>query len=252
MSKVSLTIVKYPAKYAIFGLLAMAMHHISLLFNRKISFYKLMGTGKNGTFDKHPDWQQWAVLTVLHSNIDLDRFKEMPSDKAFIQHVYGRFIAAWYRWFCCNTTTLLMEAIEGHGLWDKKKVFGNLSPKSDYEGPIAVITRATIRLNKLKYFWENVAPVAIHMATAAGFRFSIGVGEVPWIKQATFSIWDSKADMKAFAYGMKEHAAVIQKTRKEDWYSEDMFTRFKIIQVLGALKMTGAPATILAPKASAF
>ena len=90
------------------------------------------------------------------------------------------------------------------------------------------------------------------MATAAGFRFSIGVGEVPWIKQATFSIWNSKADMKAFAYGMKEHAAVIQKTRKEDWYSEDMFTRFKIIQVLGALKMTGDAASILAPKTSSF
>ncbi|MEX0636129.1 MAG: hypothetical protein WD135_05125, partial [Ferruginibacter sp.] len=59
--------------------------------------------------------------------------------------------------------------------------------------------------------------------------------------------WDSKAAMKAFAYGMKEHAEVIQKTRKQDWYSEDMFTRFKIKQVLGSIKMNGEAATIIAP-----
>jgi hypothetical protein len=42
--------------------------------------------------------------------------------------------------------------------------------------------------------------------------------------------------MKAFAYGMKEHAEVIRKTRKQRWYSEDMFTRFRIISHRGTLK----------------
>jgi hypothetical protein len=56
--------------------------------------------------------------------------------------------------------------------------------------------------------------------------------------------------MKAFAYGMKEHAEVIQKTRKQDWYSEDMFTRFKITQVLGTLKMKGEVDTIVAPSST--
>ncbi len=65
------------------------------------------------------------------------------------------------------------------------------------------------------------------MASAPGFQTSFGIGEVPWIKQATFSIWSSKADMKAFAYQMHEHATVIAKTRKEKWYSEDLFMRFK-------------------------
>lgn len=247
MSKVSLTIVQYPPKCSVFGLFAMAFHHFPFWFNKKVSFYKLMGTGKNGTFDKNPDWQQWSIITVLKGDADLKDYTGIENDTAFIQKYYGSFISGWFRFFGCTTSTLLMEAIESHGFWDKKRVFGNLPPKSEYEGPIAVITRATIRLNKLKFFWENVAPVAAHMATANGFRFSIGVGELPLIKQATFSIWDSKAAMKAFAYGMKEHAEVIQKTRKQDWYSEDMFTRFKIIQVLGSIKMNGDAATIVAP-----
>lgn len=185
-----------------------------------------MGSGKNGTFDKVPDWQQWAILAVTNEP------ETLPKD----QPLYGTFIQHWYRFFKCEVYNLLLEPIEGHGTWDGKKAFGNLAPKSDYSGRIAILTRATIRLNKLKYFWQNVAPVADQMHTANGFLFSAGIGEIPWIKQATFSIWESKDDMMAFAYGMKVHAEVIRKTRKEKWYSEDMFTRFKVLSHQGTLK----------------
>ena len=145
-----------------------------------------------------------------------------------INELYGNFIQKWFSFFNCKIITYMLEPIEGHGTWDGKKPFGILPAKSDYEGKIAVITRATIKLNKLKYFWQNVAPIANKMNSSKGFLTSYGVGEIPWIKQATFSIWQSKEDMKNFAYGMKEHAEVIQKTRQQKWYSEDMFTRFKV------------------------
>jgi hypothetical protein len=74
------------------------------------------------------------------------------------------------------------------------------------------------------------------MTTAKGYVFSVGIGEVPWIKQATFSIWESAEDMKSFAYNMKEPREVVKKTRQEKWYSEDMFVRFKIISTHGTLK----------------
>lgn len=196
-----------------------------------------MGCGKNGTFDKIPDWQQWSVLTVQHSNTLLQNPKNTGTSPLDMNtQVLGSFIAQWFSFFKCETYTILLEPIEGHGLWDGKKVFGDLPLKTNYEGPVAVLTRATIRLNKLKYFWQNVAPVAVRMNKAKGLLFSAGVGEIPWIKQATFSVWQSMEDMKAFAYGMKEHATVIQKTRKQNWYSEDMFTRFRIKHVTGSIK----------------
>lgn len=185
-----------------------------------------MGTGKNGTFDKRPDLQQWAILCV--TNEDMTTSSHLP--------VYGSFIQKWYRFFGCELFTMWLEPLEGHGTWDGKKAFGELKPKSVYDGQIAILTRATIRLNKLKYFWQNVAPVAGKMNGAAGFQFSAGIGEVPWIKQATFSVWKDKASMMNFAYGMKEHTEVIQKTRKEKWYREDMFVRFKIIQHWGTIR----------------
>ena len=41
--------------------------------------------------------------------------------------------------------------------------------------------------------------------------------------------------MKNFAYNMHQHQDVIRKTRKEDWYSEDMFTRFIPIACYGTI-----------------
>ena len=98
-----------------------------------------------------------------------------------------------------------------------------------------MLTRATIRLNKLKGFWGNVDGVAALMTSARGYINSYGIGEAPFYRQATFSIWESVDDVKAFAYRSREHADVIKKTREENWYSEELFARFKPIGSFGTL-----------------
>jgi hypothetical protein len=209
----------------------MALFRLPLFLNRNISFFKLMGCGKNGTFDKHPDWQQWGIMTVQnHDGVDT------ISNNALIKKLYGSFIHAWLQCFHCEIWTILLEPLEGHGKWDQKEPFGNLPKQSGYEGPIAILTRATIRLSKLSAFWQNVDDVAKQMSAANGFITSIGIGEMPYIKQATFSIWESKEAMKQFAYQMSQHTEVIKKTRKENWYSEDMFVRFRPIKTMGSIK----------------
>jgi hypothetical protein len=196
-----------------------------------------MGTGKNGSFDKTPDLQQWAILTV-EANLDaasaINDLDNCIQD--YTKQRYGKWIAGWWMLFHCEVWSLLLDPIEGHGSWDGKQPFGQLAPNGPYEGPIAILTRATIKLNKLSSFWSNVGSVANKMSGAKGFIGSFGIGEVPWIKQATFSLWKSKADMKSFAYKMHEHAVVIQKTRKEQWYSEDLFMRFIPLGSIGSLK----------------
>lgn len=221
--QVLLSIVRYKKKYIPFAFMSMAIFRFPLWRNKNVRFFKLMGTGRNGTFDKVPDLQQWAILTATDSSF--------ANATSAVAKLHQHFIRRWYKLFGCETLDMLLESIEGHGTWDGKNAFGNLPAKSDYEGRIAVLTRATIRLNKLGYFWKHVAPVAEEMSRAPGFTYSIGVGEIPWIKQATFSIWESKAAMKAFAYGTKTHAEVVMKTRQQKWYSEDMFTRFRILDI---------------------
>ncbi|MDP5140522.1 MAG: DUF3291 domain-containing protein, partial [Spirosomaceae bacterium] len=95
-----------------------------------------------------------------------------------------------------------------------------------YTGPIAVMTRATIRLTKARDFWRNVPKVAGSMSNAEGFITSVGIGEVPFIKQATFSVWKDLDSVKKFAYRQREHAEVVKQTREKKWYSEELFARF--------------------------
>ncbi|MDE3236768.1 MAG: spheroidene monooxygenase [Bacteroidota bacterium] len=216
----NLIIVKYPKYLGLFGMLSMAVFRLPLALHKRISFYKLLGCGKNGTFDTHPDWRQWGVLTVYNGSDE----EILPS-----------FIQKWWRFFHCEVWSVTLQPIEGHGTWDQKNCFGALPKQTPYEGLIAVLTRASIRVSKLRRFWSHVPAVAHQMRCAKGFITSVGIGEVPWVKGATFSIWDSKALMKQFAYSMQEHADVVVKTKKERWYSEEMFVRFIPLSSSGSL-----------------
>ena len=227
MMNCTLTIAIYPKWLGWAGFLSMAVFRLPLWLSNNCGFWKLLGCGRNGTFDIIPDFRQWAVLQVWS-----------PKSGVWSQDLNktSSFICGWWKFFHCEVLQLDLVPIEGHGKWDGKNCFGDLPIQTDYEGLIAILTRATIRLNKLKRFWNNVNGIANQMSGAKGFITSVGMGEVPWIKQGTFSIWESKSAMKNFAYQMKEHAEVIKKTRKEDWYSEDMFVRFKITNSKGSLK----------------
>lgn len=202
--------------------------------SRKVTFHKALGCGQGDTFSKKADWQQYGLLAIVE-----DRFSMNEPTLAIEQlrkKIYGSFITAWWKFFGCELCTLVLKPIEGHGSWDEKKPFGELPVKTDYEGQIAVLTRATIHGSKRKRFWEHVEGASNDMRKADGYIFSIGVGETPFLKQATFSVWESKAKMKQFAYGMSHHVDVIQKTRKESWYKEDMFVRFRIERAEGTIR----------------
>jgi hypothetical protein len=180
-----------------------------------------MGSGKNGTFDIRPDFNQWAIMVFFNA----DQFPEED-----VQRLLGNFIVGWWNFFKADTRFFLLEPYAGHGTWDGKSFVDNRNKMDDPEGKIGVLTRATIRLSRLQHFWKAVPKTADQLEANKGFVFSIGIGEIPFIKQATFSVWESIEDMKAFAYKKMAHQDVIRRTRKESWYSEEMFLRFKILR----------------------
>lgn len=224
-----LTIVRYPKNFGWAGFHSMALFHLPLFRRSNISFYKLLGCGKNGTFDVHPDWLQWGLLVVS---------RQAPNaiDPLFLEQLYGKWITGWWKKFRCEQWTVVLQPTEGHGTWDGKEPFGPLPRQTAYTGPLAVLTRATIRPLKIKRFWQHVGGVAAIMNGLPGFVTSLGIGEVPWIKQATLSFWQSKESMKQFSYKMREHAQVVKKTYAEKWYSEELFVRFKVIGSMGTIR----------------
>lgn len=214
----TLSVVKYPSWAWPFGLLSMAIFRPFLWFQKQTGFWKLMGCGRNGTFDIQPDWHQWAFLGTWH--------KEEVAE-AFLQK---SFLAKYWRFFRCEISHTYGVPFHSHGIWDNKEVFGTKFPPHVDHLPVGVLTRATIRFSKAADFWKNVPDVAKTISKAPGFIRSVGIGEVPFLKQATFSIWENMDAVKGFAYRKKEHAEVVKKTRERDWYSEELFARFSILK----------------------
>jgi hypothetical protein len=78
-------------------------------------------------------------------------------------------------------------------------------------------------------FWRSIPPVVLDLHQSPGLLFSIGIGEAPIGLQGTLSIWRSAADLRDFAYKNAPHRAAIEDTKRFDWYSEELFARFDLI-----------------------
>ena len=79
-------------------------------------------------------------------------------------------------------------------------------------------------------FWRSVPKASNAIKSAKGVSWFKGIGEVPFIQQATFSIWKNLESVTNFAYKDMNHAEIVKKTRKRRWYKEDLFSRFEIIE----------------------
>ncbi len=219
---VVINISNYKNKYFLFGIFSMAVFNIILLFKKnKPKFIKFMGTGKNGTFDIVPDFNQWALLGTWENLTDYKIFMKSSNFEKYINL------------FSSDNYALVLQPTMSHGLWDSQNPFESLGEKESKNNPVGVLTRATIRLSKLRQFWQNVPLVSKDLDKNDGFIYSIGIGEIPFIKQATFSIWETEENMKDFAYKKMDHNEVIKKTRKNDWYSEELFARFCLKGYIG-------------------
>lgn len=239
-TQVYLTIIRYRSIGIIMGFFSMMLFRLPLWLNKSISFYKLMGCGKNGTFDIYPDLHQWAIFSIQQE------VNKSDEHEIIIRELYGQFLATYISRFAKESYTISLTPVNGHGKWDGGNPFHYQQSNSiSDQQPIAVLTRATIRLNKLKAFWKNVPSVSQVISTTPGFIFSVGIGEIPWIKQATFSVWKTEADMKSFAYRKNPHQDVVRKTHQEKWYSEEMFVRFRINYTCGSLRQVDPLAEIM-------
>jgi spheroidene monooxygenase len=79
--------------------------------------------------------------------------------------------------------------------------------------------------------------------------FKIGIGEVPLLHQVTFSIWPDTASMAAFARADGPHAQAIRAVREGQWFSEELYARFRILGDLGSWG-GGSPLTRLERQAA--
>jgi heme-degrading monooxygenase HmoA len=186
-----------------------------------LRFARLLGTGRGATA-MGADLARTAVFAVWDDPAALAAFEDgwLADRAARIRarggEVYGVHLAL----------------ISGRGRWGGRDVLAGLRPARPLGGPVAVLTRATVRPARWHRFRGSRPPVSQELAQARGLRAAVGVGEAPVGLQATFSIWSDTAAVAAFARG-PEHRAVVRRTRDEGWYGEELFARFAPLAATG-------------------
>ena len=133
-----------------------------------------------------------------------------------------------------------LEPVASRGTWAGRAPFdGMLVHPPKTEGMIAVLTRARLKARKAPAFWKAIDPVSRALPGADGMICAFGIGEAPVGFQGTVSLWRSAADVVRFAYRQPEHAAVVDRTGREGWYAEELFARFRVLDVTGDREVIG-------------
>jgi len=193
----------------------MQFAHKHLAKARGLQFYKLMGSGRKDGFNPFPDWSTYSLLMIWENEQLAENF------------INESTLFEAYRTRTEKTWTIYMKNILARGKWSGKNPFETHASIDRNLPKLAVITRATIRLSKLRQFWKYVPTSSRPLADNRGLIYTKGIGEVPILQMATFSIWENEEALKEFAYKSHEHHRAIQMTRELNWYKEELFSRFQ-------------------------
>ncbi len=185
----------------------------------EVGFFKLLGTGSHAGFHPYPNFSVWAVLATWPS---------LKSAKHGIATapVFGRFEARASE-FC----TFYLLAQRSRGEWSGIAPF-EVVDRDENTGAIAVLTRATIRPRHLLSFWSRVPKISATAETEDKIAFMAGLGEVPWFHQVTFTVWNETEAISQFAHS-EWHGEAIRAVNRDGWFSEQLFTRFSILDLDG-------------------
>lgn len=186
-----------------------------------IGFHKLLGSGTGEGFHPFPNFAVYAILATWPS-LDIARARVAESA------VYRR-----YRSHAVEDWTIFLAATQSRGRWDGSAPFAvsPASPASQAEA-IAVLTRASVKPQHAISFWRRVPNISTAIRDQRQLLFKIGLGEVPWLHQVTFSVWRDRDAMEKFAY-RGFHADAIARVRAGGWFSEELFARFRVLDAKG-------------------
>ena len=181
-----------------------------------VGFWKLCGSGTGEGFTPKPNWGVWAILAAWP---DAETAKARIDDAPVYKRWRKRARESW---------TVFLDPISVRGQWSGKAPFdAEPAPVGDHRA-LAVLTRASVKPGKMWRFWNRVPDISTVIGNDPNVRFKIGIGEVPFLHQVTFSIWPDAASMANFARGDGPHGRAICAVRAGDWFAEELYARFAV------------------------
>lgn len=180
--------------------------------------FKLCGSGTGQGFTPRPNWGVWAIVAVWDDAVS-----------ARERHAFHPLFARW-RARASESWTLHLEPYQARGLWGRRALF--VPHGTPGVGPIAALTRASVRLRRARRFWAQVPAISARIGVNADVLFKIGIGEVPLAHQVTVSVWPDAERLSAFAHH-GPHAQAIQAVRQGQWFAEELYARFRVTGSVG-------------------
>ena len=219
---VAFMLARFPKHSSMIALSHLAIDRLPLALTSGLRFWRLLGVGQGRAFDPHADLQRYAMFTVWNSYAALKRFETQSS---VMRRIHKQAEEVW---------TVHMRPVRWHGKWGGSDPFASITPVEPPEpGPWIILTRATLNPSKRKTFLDAVPAVAEQLLKQPDYINSVGVGESPFLHQATISLWHTLPSVTTFAYGRSPHVDVIKRTRNERWYREELFARFRPLASTG-------------------
>ena len=189
---------------------------------KQISFFKLFGSGIGEGFTPYPNTSVYAILSVWNNLGEAEN------------NIEEREIYENYRTHSIENWTVFLSPISSKGYWDKTNPFKpnkNKFKKKDHM--LAALTRATIKPKIMLKFWSKVPAISKVIGNDKNVLFKMGLGEIPWFHQVTFSIWPNAKTMADFARKDGPHAKAIKSVREGNWFSEELYARFEVKKAIG-------------------
>jgi spheroidene monooxygenase len=212
---VSLSFFRFPPGFAriwAFGMMGAA--RLSMPRVPGIGFWKLCGSGTGEGFTHVPNTGVYAILATWP---DLETARRQTAEAPIYRRYHARASESW---------TVFLAPTSARGAWSGTQPF--LPSAEPGPGPLAAITRATVRPRAALRFWGKEPAVSDSIGQDPNVRFKIGIGEVPWVQQVTVSIWPDKHSMDAFAR-TGAHADAIRAVREGGWFREELYARFRVL-----------------------
>jgi len=188
------------------------------------SFFKVLGTGGGFGYSIKPDFRTYALLSVWDSREEAEGFE---SDSKVMKR---------YRSKTLHVYSLFLNPLQSRGAWSGVNPFRPSASEGKQSGKgIVVLTRATLKLRYTLPFWKRVKGVSSDHERYPEVIFTKGVGEFPWMTQATFSVWENIEKMMEFAYGEGgKHKEAISTTRRLKGFREELYARFQLLSSKGS------------------